>query len=312
MMGANVSRPAPPPSLKFTKHDTILSLSPPTPAPLAPGQEPPNKRVSTSTNVTGSNIGNANINSNYNAISNTNTGFMPNANAVSINSTMGTVGVMAQGNIGPPGRGLGRGRGFPQGNNRGYARGNGNYGRGAPHGYQPYPQQTVNAAPNFQRGRGIVSGNYKHPLPIPHPYQQPYPNRGPYPPPNQYPPDPRSNSPQHTPPYPYHIAPPYNAVPQPYSATPQPYTIGLPYNPPPLPSNPPPVPSIPFEQLYPMHGKKASDFSPNTPLPPPSFSPQFNSAPAAALHSGPPPASLPLATHLSTPQGSVTVTADGC
>ena len=43
-----------------------------------------------------------------------------------------------------------------------------------------------------------------------------------------------------------------------------------------------------------MHGKKASDFSPNAPLPSPSFSPQFNSTPAGA--GGPTPQVFALAT----------------
>ena len=151
-----MSRPAPPPSLKFTKTDTILSLSPPTPAPLAPGQEPPNHCMITNPNATGSNIGNVNITTSYNTIPNTSAGFPPNANAVGIYSAMGSVGAMTQSNIIPPGRGLGRGRGFPQGTTRAYGRANGHPGRGTTHGYQPYPQQNIIAVPNFQRGRGTV------------------------------------------------------------------------------------------------------------------------------------------------------------
>src|SRR5579859_5140215 len=39
-MTADSCRMASPPSLKFTKDSTILSLSPPTPGSLAPGQQP--------------------------------------------------------------------------------------------------------------------------------------------------------------------------------------------------------------------------------------------------------------------------------
>ena len=173
----------------------------------------------------------------------------------------------------PPGRAIaGRGRGFvPPPYNLGIGRGNTALGRGRVQLYQPYPPQNVPFPPT----QYPIGGRGQHPptpsTPSFYPNQPTYPHITAYPPPQ--PPSPRY------------------LIPGQPTAGPTPQT--LPYPPPPPPTAPPPpqpfygtsqqfnaapqqynqprpttsIPQMPFEKLYPMHGKKASDFPHNAPIP---------------------------------------------
>ena len=143
-------RPAPPPSLKFTKFDTVLSLSPPTPAPLAPGQE-------FHTPSPMSSVPNANTVANVGGQGSPTP--LPNSN-VSGGGFTGNIGIGGHGGKGA--RGGGRGRGFGQPGGRGFNRGNGQPGRGGnyPYPYQPPPPMTP-PAPFPNAGRGQFQPQYR-------------------------------------------------------------------------------------------------------------------------------------------------------
>jgi hypothetical protein len=113
--------PAPPPSLLFTKTDVILSLSPPTPGPLAPGQEPMAAKQPTQRQVV-------------------DTGGVPWVNSG------GGQGMMQGGRpIAVPSRGMGSG-----------AIEMGNMGQGTVNTYQSYSPQPLMNMPRPMIGRGTV------------------------------------------------------------------------------------------------------------------------------------------------------------
>lgn len=271
-------RPAPPPSLKFTKTEVVLSLSPPTPAPLAPGQSPLGRRTSVIEPTTGSWVNG------------------PGSSAVSS-------------------RGIARGRVQRSVAARGSAVGR---------GYQSYPQ---NVGAYGQVGRGMVPGQFRPPVPPGYPppppqpypsYQTPRPGQPPLPvplptPPRNFPPAPPQGYPQQ--PYAYPVSQSYSTPAQ-YPAQAKTYTPGQSYSPPPQPYQqapypptaqpyaapyvtqqpprpPPPPPNISFEQLYPMHGKKASDF-PASAAPPISRPYSYTSAQGFTPPAPAPPPTAPV------------------
>jgi hypothetical protein len=251
--------------------DTILSLSPPTPGPLAPGQE---------YHATGPLSGMANGIVVKPGLHGSPTP-PPNINAsggVGGNVMSGGGG----GNGGRPGgkwigRGGGmRGRGFQQQQqqqNRGFGRGTfQNHGRGGPNYQYPYPpppqqqQQQMQTPASFSTvGRGQFPLQFRPGQPIPP--QPSYPNLGyaqtaAYP--GNFPPQrpvPGYSAPsQYRPPqqYPYPPPPQQHPIPQQqYPDTPQSYI--------PPPRSALAIPNVPFEQLYPMHGKKAAEISQTPP-----------------------------------------------
>lgn len=243
-------RPAPPPSLRFTKTDVILSLSPPTPGPLAPGQEPPKQPIPEQV--------------------------VPAP----------AVGVPWQ-NAGGPGMTRG---GRPMAMPRGMARGGpmGAMGRGAPNTYQVFPPpQAVNAVRPIA-GRGGAPGSFPAQQPyaaVQQQYQPAYPTQPSYQQPGQYPPQRTYPGQQLIPPRPPNQPSQYGQYPPQQQQYPQGYPAQPPYPPrqfsptgysaPPMPAAAPP---IPFEKLYPMHGKRASDLAilpglpavPGDPFPSPS------------------------------------------
>jgi hypothetical protein len=267
---------APPPSLRFTENEVILSLSPPTPGPLAPGQErhpttgPENPKMKAKAQTTVPYTGNV-------------------------------VGVPLVGNMTMPikqgnmGKAFGRGRGFPQQQNQGYGRAGNFHGKGMKPSYQPYPQSS-NSAPYNKSNN--MSGTYP-PRHMNNP-RQPFPSRvmntAPqhlsnyqYPPNQKYPPQP---PPPPLPPqsqfgssYP---PPLYRGQTQPQSGSHGPPQI---YHPVGQPLPTPPVPQVPFEVLYPMHGKKAPAVASSTPLPPapgiPFQPPNLNFNPTFQSHASP-------------------------
>jgi len=302
--GRDTQKAVPPPSLKFTGTETIIKLTPPAPGSLAPGQM-------------------------FHAGSTA-----PHRSAtIGPQTGMTPMGGMQQGH--PPNMGMGRGgmvppymgnqgmmagRGFhPRGGARmqplpapyppAYGRGM-IPGRGTHYPYAPPPpppQQQFNMG--YNRGRGGGPRN----MPGRPPFPQSYPPVVPAPAPLHLTPQgytpytgPLAPSPAPAPPaspygavasagyaYPsqqqqYHHPPPLQQGYQNYAQAPAPY--------PPRPAQPPAAAqNVPFEVLYPMHGKRAPAMTPSA-LPSHSAGIPAGSAgisPGAAPPGMPLPSSLP-------------------
>jgi len=158
---------------------------------------------------------------------------------------------------------------------RGIGRGGviGTMGRGTGNMYQAYPPQPMNMSRPMMGRAVAVPGAFsgqQQPFTTPPPgmrqqyQQQPYPNPYQQQRPAQYPqqqtpfPPPRpQNQPYQYPQYPPLPAYPTQGYPTQQSPYPPRQLSPTGYSAPPMPAGQPP---IPFEQLYPMHGKRASDF----------------------------------------------------
>jgi hypothetical protein len=301
---------APPPSLKFTKTETILTLSPPTPLPLAPGQ-------TSHTGPPRNSVGGQG-------------GMAPQMGGQGYNPGMAIgPGAMGRG-MQQPFMGNQMGRGFNRGGRmqplpppqyppQPFGRGMPPIGRGQFPYPPPAPPPTYGMPPagqynQFNRGRGPRNMNMGGRFP-----QQAYP-----PPPVAAPP-PLHLTPQGYTPYSGPVqTPPAAAYPAPPAPAPYGYPSQQPQYKPPVQAYgnygqpaqtyspagqgfPPRVapqqtpPNVPFEVLYPMHGRKAPAFSQHatsTPSMPPAMS--SNAPPGMPL----PPQSMSTTGYQHYPQSA--------